>query len=77
MKIRPADASDRVAVLHLARRLAEQGTPAGRSERQVARWVIERRRHATPITVPGCRHAPALNTAQRFASAERFLAGHR
>ena len=35
MKIRPVAATDRSAVLHLARRLAEQGTPADRDRRQV------------------------------------------
>jgi N-acetylglutamate synthase-like GNAT family acetyltransferase len=36
MNIRPAVTDDRVAVLQLTRRLAEQGTPAGRDEQQVA-----------------------------------------
>jgi len=36
MHIRPVAASDRQAVLQLAARLAEHGTPAGRDRRQVA-----------------------------------------
>lgn len=35
MKIRPAEATDRSAVLHLARRLAEVGTPSHRQQQQV------------------------------------------
>ena len=35
MKIRPVAAGDRSAVLQLARRLAEQGTPPGRDQQQV------------------------------------------
>jgi pimeloyl-ACP methyl ester carboxylesterase len=44
-------------------------------EPQVARWMIERHRHATLIAVPGCGHAPALDTAQHSAWVEDFLAG--
>jgi pimeloyl-ACP methyl ester carboxylesterase len=30
---------------------------------------------AVVVTIPGCGHAPALNTAEQFALVERFLAG--
>ena len=52
-----------------------RGADSDLLEPQVARWMIERHRHATLITVPGCGHAPALNTAQHFAWVEDFLAG--
>jgi len=55
--------------------LVLRGADSDLLEPQVARWMIERHRHATLITVPGCGHAPALNTAQHFAWVEDFLAG--
>ena len=40
----------------------------------VAQAMTERGPRATLVTVPGCGHAPALNTAQHFAWVERFFA---
>jgi len=31
---------------------------------------------AVVVTIPGCGHAPALNTPQQYALVERFLVGH-
>ena len=42
---------------------------------EVARRMAETGPRATVITVPGCGHAPALNTPEHFAWVEDFLAG--
>ena len=41
----------------------------------VAEAMRKRGPRAVVVTIPGCGHAPALNTAAQFALVERFLAG--
>ena len=42
---------------------------------EVAEQMRRRGPGAVVVTVPGCGHAPALNTPEHFAIVERFLAG--
>ena len=42
---------------------------------EVAEQMRQRGPGAVVVTVPGCGHAPALNTPEHFAIVERFLAG--
>ena len=42
---------------------------------EVAEQMCRRGPGAGVVTVPGCGHAPALNTPEHFAIVERFLAG--
>jgi pimeloyl-ACP methyl ester carboxylesterase len=42
---------------------------------ETAEAMRQRGPRAVVVTIPGCGHAPALNTADQFALIERFLAG--
>ena len=42
---------------------------------ETAEAMRERGPRAVVVTIPGCGHAPALNTPEQFALVERFLAG--
>ena len=64
------DAWDRLAIPVLVLR----GADSDLLEPDVARQMTERGPRATLITVPGCGHAPALNTPEHFAWVEDFLA---
>ena len=63
------DAWDRLAIPVLVLR----GTDSDLLEPDVARQMTERGPRATLITVPGCGHAPALNTPEHFAWVADFL----
>jgi len=65
------DAWDRLAIPVLVLR----GADSDLLEPAVAQQMTERGPRATLVTVPGCGHAPALNTAQHFAWVEDFFAG--
>jgi pimeloyl-ACP methyl ester carboxylesterase len=52
-----------------------RGVDSDLLEPAVARRMTERGPRATLVTVPGCGHAPALNTPEHFAWVEDFLAG--
>jgi pimeloyl-ACP methyl ester carboxylesterase len=43
--------------------------------RETADAMRERGPRAVVVEIPGCGHAPALNTPEQFALVERFLAG--
>ncbi len=64
------DAWDRLDIPVLVLR----GADSDLLEPAVARAMTERGPRATLVTVPGCGHAPALNTAQHFAWVEDFFA---
>ncbi len=66
------DAWDRLAIPVLVLR----GADSDLLEPEVARQMTERGPRATLVTVPGCGHAPALNTPEHFAWVDDFLAGH-
>ena len=66
------DAWDRLAIPVLVLR----GADSDLLEPAVARAMTERGPRATLVTVPGCGHAPALNTPQHFAWVADFFAGH-
>jgi pimeloyl-ACP methyl ester carboxylesterase len=42
---------------------------------ETADAMRQRGPRAVVVTIPGCGHAPALNTPDQFALVERFLAG--
>ena len=65
------DAWDRLSIPVLVLR----GADSDLLEPAVAQRMAERGPRATVVTVPGCGHAPALNTPQHFAWVEDFLAG--
>ena len=54
--------------------LVLRGADSDLLEPAVAQAMTERGPRATLVTVPGCGHAPALNTAQHFAWVEDFFA---
>ena len=56
--------------------LVLRGADSDLLEPAVAQAMTERGPRATLVTVPGCGHAPALNTPQHFAWVEDFFAGH-
>lgn len=64
------DAWDSLAIPVLVLR----GADSDLLEPSVAQAMTERGPRATLVTVPGCGHAPALNTAQHFAWVEDFFA---
>lgn len=64
------DAWDRLDIPVLVLR----GADSDLLEPAVAQAMTERGPRATLVTVPGCGHAPALNTAQHFAWVEDFFA---
>ena len=66
------DAWDRLAIPVLVLR----GADSDLLDPAVAQRMTERGPRATLVTVPGCGHAPALNTPEHFAWVEDFLAGH-
>ncbi len=66
------DAWDRLAIPVLVLR----GADSDLLEPAVAQAMTERGPRATLVTVPGCGHAPALNTPQHFAWVADFFAGH-
>ena len=66
------DAWDRLAIPVLVLR----GADSDLLEPAVAQRMTERGPRATLVTVPGCGHAPALNTPQHFAWVADFFAGH-
>ena len=66
------DAWDRLAIPVLVLR----GADSDLLEPAVAQSMTERGPRATLVTVPGCGHAPALNTPQHFAWIDDFFAGH-
>ena len=43
---------------------------------ETADAMRQRGPRAVVVTIPGCGHAPALNTPQQYALVERFLVGH-
>ena len=43
---------------------------------ETAEAMRQRGPRAVVVTIPGCGHAPALNTPQQYALVERFLVGH-
>ena len=63
---------DRLAIPVLVLR----GADSDLLEPAVAQRMTERGPRATLVTVPGCGHAPALNTPQHFAWVADFFAGH-
>jgi pimeloyl-ACP methyl ester carboxylesterase len=65
------DAWDRLAIPVLVLR----GADSDLLEPAVAQEMTTRGPRATLITVPGCGHAPALNTPEQFAWVGDFLAG--
>jgi len=65
------DAWDRLAIPVLVLRGADSDLLLP----EVARRMAATGPRATVITVPGCGHAPALNTPEHFAWVEDFLAG--
>ena len=66
------DAWDRLAIPVLVLR----GADSDLLDPAVAQAMTERGPRATLVTVPGCGHAPALNTPQHFAWIDDFFAGH-
>ncbi len=64
------DAWDSLAIPVLVLR----GADSDLLEPSVAQAMTERGPRAMLVTVPGCGHAPALNTAQHFAWVEDFFA---
>ena len=66
------DAWDRLALPVLVLR----GAASDLLEPHVAQAMTERGPRATLVTVPGCGHAPALNTPEHFAWVDAFLPGH-
>ena len=66
------DAWDRLEIPVLVLR----GIDSDLLEPTVAQRMTERGPRATLVTVPGCGHAPALNTPQHFAWVADFFAGH-